>query len=250
MIKKLQKLKRKKGFSMIEAVVVIAVIGILMLVIISNIDNVGSRIKAANSAASNFYVAVQSTFTRYMTYPGWLSPALEEESNPMIMYYPAANGNYPRPASDAIVCTDDKYPSPCDLYIELYANNGDVKFVNVDYTLTGLLAQSESTTNEFARVLKQEIEKRIDYQNGYYYAHIKCKPTYDMMTPTKPTSMDTVYVEYTAFAYRRLEAAYTGFSGRDYQLLNGEPCGVCAPVSKNYTGMKVGFAGTNLSQAA
>lgn len=250
MIKYLQRLKRKKGFTLIEVIVVISVVAIMMGVIISNLDNVGNRIKSANSTATNFYVAIQSTFTRYMTFPGWLSPALETESDPIMKYYPAGNGNYPRPASGSIVCTNDKYPSPCDLYIELYADKGNVEFVNVGYTLAEILSQSESTTNEFARVLQQEIEDRIDYQNGYYYAHIKCKPTYNPMAPSKPTAMDTVYVEYAAFTRYRLDASKTGFGGRDYQLLSGEACGVCAPASKNYSGVRVGLAGTNLSQPA
>lgn len=250
MIKYLQRLRRKKGFTLVELIVVIAILAVMTTVVLVNMDNVGKKIKSANSAASDFYVAIQSAFTRYMTYPGALSPTLAAEANPVMKYYPAAGGNYPRPMSSAIVCTDDKYPSPCDLYLELEAYNGKIQYVNVARNFIDVLSLPESTSSEFARLLQMEIEKRIDFRNGFYYAHIKCKPEYNIINPVKPTLMDTVYVEYAAFAFERIDKSSANnyvFSDRDYVLLNGEPCGVCAPIPESALTKKMGFAGTNLA---
>ena len=254
MIKYLQTLKRKKGFSMVELIVVIAILGIMMAVILLNIDNVRTRVKSANSAASDFYVAVQSAFTRYMTYPGPLSPAFREDpATPYMKYYKGANGNFPYDAATAttpLPITNDNYPSPCTLCIEVRVKDGKVVYVNcANGIIKNVLANTGSDDgSEFGRLLKMEIEKRVDYQDGYYYAKISCTPQYDAIT-NKLTQMDVVTVNYAAYTTNPLknETNSLTFSSRDYVLLNGEVCGVAAPATDNAGGItRIGTNGTSL----
>lgn len=253
MIKYIQTLKRKKGFTMVELIVVIAILGIMMTVILLNIDNQSNKIKKANSAASDFYVAVQSAFTRYMTYPGPLSPVFRENNTtPYMKYYRGANGNYPYNASGAGGANpldNENYPSPCTLCIEMRVKNGQVVYVNcANGILANVLAKTGADDgSEFGRLLKMEIEKRVEYQDGYYYAKISCTPIYDMYNNI--SEMDVVMVKYAAYTTDPLknEANSLTFSGRDYVLLNGEVCGVAAPVTDNSGGItRIGTGGTSL----
>lgn len=256
MIKYLQKMKRKKGFTLVELIVVIAILAVMATVILMNIDNKRTRIKTANSNASNFYVAVQSAFTRYMMFPGPLSPDFRENAaTPYMKYYRGANGNYPFDAAEltaGVPITNDNYPSPCTLCIEVKVEKNKVAYVNCENgTITNVLAKSDSDDgSEFGRLLKMEIEKRIEYQNGYYYAKISCNPQYNGIT-NQIEKMDTVIVDYAAFSYYRLGgtdmSGYT-FSGDDNVLLNGEICGTAAP-STDRSGndiAKIGVGGTSL----
>lgn len=252
MIKYLQKLSRKKGFTLVELIVVIAILAIMSAVILLNIDNKSTRIKSANSAASDFYVAVQSAFTRYMTYPAPLSPTFRDnpDTTPFMRYYKGANGNYPYDMSSwgASPIANENYPSPTKLNIEVKVVKNKIEYVNCGlgtlYQPGGVIDKTTDDGSEFGRLLKLEIEKRIEYQNGYYYASISCTPEYDTANALK--KMDTVIVDYTAFSYDKLKndssADYT-FSGRDNVLLNGDVCGTAAP-SRDKSGNNIPRIGT------
>lgn len=255
MIKYLQKMKRKKGFTLVELIVVIAILAVMTTVILLNIDNRKTRVKTANTTASNFYVAVQSAFTRYMTYPGPLSPVFRENNTtPYMKYYKGANGNYPYDAAGANGINpldNENYPSPCSLSIEVKVEKNKIVYVNcANGVISNVIAKSGSDDgSEFGRLLKMEIEKRIEYQNGYYYAKISCSPKYD--ATNKIEKMDTVIVDYAAFSYDKLGTGdinnYT-FSSDDNILLNGEICGTAAPTTdRNGNDIaRIGTAGTSL----
>lgn len=249
MIKYLQKLMRKKGFTMVELIVVIAILAIMTGVILLNMDNRSARVKAANSAAGDFYIAMQSAFTRYMTHPGPLSPAFRDDpTTPFMKYYKGANGNFPYNAAEAIPITDN-YPSPVKMCIEVKVEGNRVVYANCSmgsFSASGSIADKNNDDgSEFGRLLKLEIEKRIEYHDGYYYASVSCNPEYDNMT-NQIKKMDTVIVDYTAFSYDKLSndnmADYT-FSSNDNILLNGEICGTAAP-SRDKSGNSIARIGT------
>ena len=59
MIRYLQRLKAKKGFTVIELIVVIAIIGVLTAVIVSNAGTDREKKQSAYNAAQDFYSTVQ-----------------------------------------------------------------------------------------------------------------------------------------------------------------------------------------------
>lgn len=264
MIRYLQRLKAKKGFTIIELIVVIAIMGILMAVILPSFMGDRERVNAARSAANDFYSAIQATMTKFSTYDGPLSPAFSENSNlGVIRYYPLMGGNYPYDASYSAGGTDAEFPARTNMYIMVHATSDIISDIAVvtratnnstgDPGMYELLKRNEADRNtEFGKKLAGEISDRILFKDGYYYAKVEFNPP----TGTDATDMRryTVKVDYAAYCDRELPAAsgdYTGFVtstisfGSDYKLnWNGQICGTCA--HRDETGRCVGMAGTSL----
>lgn len=264
MIRKLQALRARKGFTIVELVVVMAIIGVLMAVILPAISSANSRKQEARSAAQDFYAAVQTIMTKYSLYEGPLSPAYQVNPNlGEIRYYEKMGGNYPYKAGTAA----GEVPATTSLYVEFTTKNGDITNVytyaedasDSNYAngvgLYHLCERSAANNNtEFGRLLRDEVAKRISYQDGYYYAKITYR---NIVTGTIPQKMEaeTVKVEYTGFGRRPLPSAagkaFTAWSnsvmfGDDYRLADGEIFGVSASYNAT-TGGVVGLAGSKLT---
>lgn len=263
MIRKLQAFRARKGFTIVELIVVIAIIGVLMAVILPALSSANSRKQEARSAAQDFYAAVQTIMTKYSLYEGPLSPAYQV--NPdlgEIRYFPEMGGNYPYKAGT----TAGNVPATASIYVEVTTKNTDITNINT-YTedasdsqyangigLYHLCERSSANSNtEFGRLLRDEIAKRISYQDGYYYAKITY--TYKEAGGTIPAKMEaeTVKVEYTGFGRKPLPSAagknFADWSnsvmfGEDYRLADGDIFGVSAPLKD---GTVVGFAGSALT---
>lgn len=260
MIQKLQALKARKGFTIIELIVVIAIIAVLMAVIFPMINSRRSRIAEGNSAARDFYAAMQSTMIKYSLYEGPLSPVYEATATTGDMYYyKSMNGNYPFKRGT----TPGDFPVTTSLYVEIATKNnviGDVVVTAAVDTETdygngiGLYnLRKEAATdvnNEFGRLLRSELQKRINYQDGFYYAKVTYK---NILTGTLPQKMEaeTIKVDYTLFSRDRMPSSKTGnftnfrnnalYFGDDYVIANGDVFGVCA------ANAMLGLAGTTLS---
>lgn len=261
MIQNLQRLRAKKGFTIIELIVVIAIMAVLMAIIVPSMSTHKAKVNAANSAARDFYSAVQAVMTKYSLYEGPLSPQYSVNADLGDMrYYEKLGGNYPYKKGT----TAGDIPETTSLYIELVAKNGNVGDI-VTYAAvsadTGYddgqgmyelcKRDSDCVNTEFARLFREEIEDRIDYQDGYYYAKITYK---QVLTGTIPTKMEveTVKVDYTGYSKTRMPKATADFTtfknenmyfGDDYVLNNGEIFGVCTSYNST-TGTIMGIAGT------
>lgn len=263
MIKKLQSLRARKGFTIIELIVVIAIIGVLMAMILPMLSNRNAKVQEANSAARDFYAAVQTVMAKFSMYEGPLSPQFAANLDLGDMrYYEKLGGNYPfkkgTTAGDA--------PATTSLYIEFQTKNNEILDIytcavvssDTSYAdgigLYNLCLRPDTNKNtEFAKCLKSEIESRINYQDGYYYAKVTYK---NIMTSTIPAKMEaeTVKVDYAGYSRKPLPtppADFLSFKnanmyfGKDFELRNGEIFGVCAPVDA--TGRLLGAEGTVLN---
>ena len=265
MIRFLQRQKAKKGFTIIELIVVIAIIGVLMAVILPSLTGERQRISAANSAARDFYAAVQTTVSKYSTYDGQLSPAYTANNNlGIVRYYPLMGGNYPFDASYAHANKDNDTPIPASIYIMIHTKNDrilDVAAVTRAkantaanpgiYTLLQRNAADRNT--EFGRLLVNEIDDRLVFTDGWYYARVDFTYTTSAFGVVEDIKLNTVKVAYTAYSRNELPQAsgsYDAFVnssltfGSDYKLNTGDICGVCA--TDTATGERVGMAGTRL----
>ncbi len=266
MIRYLQRQKAKKGFTMIELIVVIAIIAVLMAVILPSLTGERERINAANSAARDFYAAIQTTMSKYSTYDGQLSPAYTNNNNlGIIRYYPLMGGNYPFDASYDHANKDTDNPAVASMYIMVHAWNDQIRDVAVvtrakqntsaDPGIYTLLQRNAADRNtEFGKLLTNEIDKRLVFVDGWYYARVDFSYPTSVFGVVEDIKLNTVKVAYTAYSRSELPQASGSYSsyvdstltfGSDYKLNTGDICGTCS-VWDNTHSSRIGMAGTRL----
>ena len=267
MIRFLQRQKAKKGFTIIELIVVIAILGVMLAVILPSISQRRSRINEASSAARDFYAAVQTVMNYLSVFDGQILPD-EAEDNDVVHYYRNMGGNYPfSPDSDK----DAPYPDETVMYIMLHAKNRNIEEVGIvtkektkneaDNGLFQLLKREEKDRNtRFGDIFKGEIDDRVSFNDGYYYAMVvfNYSSGYNMGQEPEDPYLSTIKVEYTAFCRKEFPssagsdfAAYRNSNlsfGRDNVISfnGGEICGTCATLDETRN-ERVGYAGTTLT---
>jgi prepilin-type N-terminal cleavage/methylation domain-containing protein len=230
-------MRAKKGFTLVELIVVIAMIAVLAAIILPNISSDKSRIQAANIAARDFYSSVQYCFTKYMKYEAELSIeiAKDTESQKYITYQRKLNGNYP---------TGDY------TYVEMRVEQNLIKYVHVRKSLSELLLDtSEASDTAFERLLANDIDNVLETStDGYYFAVIEYKDTSTVLSDATAT----VKVQ-SAFYSQWDIAPVTGETNtfreenllfiEDNILANGNICGSCTS-AKDVNNRRVGTVGT------
>lgn len=269
MIRSLQRQKAKKGFTMIELIVVIAIIGVMMAMILPSLSTERARIDEAKSTARDFYAAIQTTMSHFSTYDGQLSPAYQTENNlGQIRYYPLMGGNYPFDKDYPLANTDEEYPAITSMYIMVHAWNDIIEDVavvtraeNNDTFGNGMFQLLKRTPDdrntEFCKLLAGEIDNRITFRDGWYYARVDFNYDLSIVGLPEDINLNSVKVAYTAYSRKELPQATGSFDdfvnstltfGSDYKLNwgGGEICGTCAAWdTANST--QVGFEGTTLT---
>lgn len=219
MIQRLHRLKSKRGYTIMEMVIVIAIIAIMTGTITANTSSRLNRIREANSTAQDFYTTIQTEFTRFQMFDGPLTMSLSKKyANPYecigsanrkfggLMWYPRAGGNYPMldnsaqmqqsgVRSDALFWRNSALPIPAGITIEVHVVNNKILSVDWDYTTAGLFGKQPDETgltdpaeinaarSELSAVLQLELDRKMDYKDGYYYARV----TYTNDEVTNPT---------------------------------------------------------------
>ncbi len=247
MLKKLHKLKSKRGFTVIEMIVVVAIIAVITASVIGGTDNRRRKISAANDTARDFYSAVQTEFTNFQMYDGPLTITLDnkykgnlseiivpEGNYSGIKYFPSVGGNYPicdklgdkdgnpaaegNPSNPSGETHREGRPRSATIYIKLRYHANSVSYIyysNKDFV--SLLAQTSGGSNtggsELCAILMQEMPGRMSYEDGFYYAKISYNaPLWNMGKPTANDFRATaVTVDWAAYSSTELvnEEDYT-----------------------------------------
>lgn len=231
MIRRLQRIKAKRGFTMVELVVVVAIIAVMAATVLFGSSNRREKIQDANMTASDFYSTLQTEVLNLQLFDGPLTMTLNRQYNdPALLktikadeaycgmkYYPAVGGNYPFMGSDPTAEDHlNGLPKEAVLYVEFYAFGGTVRRVNYANSIDKLLSYKGSSGGnnnaELCVVLQQEMEDRMEYREGYYYAKIAYHPPKPADYSHPLTKNDytniTVKVEWTMYCAN--EIVYQG----------------------------------------
>lgn len=200
MIQRLHRLKNKRGYTVLELVIVVAIIAIMSATIVAGSTTRQSRIREATSTAKDFYTTIQTEFTRFQMFDGPLTMSLQKQYNASpnsavtsrryggMMWFPKVGGNYPISPdaskmaslyvnSDASEWRTKGVPPVAGLTVEVHVINNKILSVDWDYTTASLFAkgideESDLERSELSAVLQLELDRRMEYKDGYYYARV------------------------------------------------------------------------------
>lgn len=245
---------------MVELIVVIAIIAVMSATVIVGLDTRKAKIEEANTAASDFYNAIQAEFTNFQMFDGPLTMTLNNaydniltlgtnSPNGGIKYYPWAGGNYPF-AGEIINNETHANGKPKDaaVFVEICARGGVLRHVNYANSLETLLTMkgavgSGNTDAQLCLVLATEMKERMEYRDGYYYARIEYKKP-SVVNPTEYDYRNAgVKVSWAAYSQDELtddEDSYT--FGKNNVALDGHIVGVQADALH----INLGKSGTHL----
>lgn len=169
MIQYLHRLKSKKGFTMIELIVVVGIIAILVTVMtVSSLSGTTERELAANSNAEAFFSACQLTFTRAQLTERSIV-TYESDQVPVIYYKDGKN---------VLIDSESPIGAPAAatyLFLEAKSTERGFEGLHLSSYFDVLMSRSDdfSTMTALEKYLLNNLKEYMaDSYDGYFYAMI------------------------------------------------------------------------------
>lgn len=237
---------RKKGFSLVELVVVIAVIALLLAMILPNLSTSDANKQRTIDGAKDFYTAAQHLFSKFSKVESeFTGVSADDTVKPLdvLCYDKEFGGN--RPVNEYVVLCMQVVNSKVTMVDACAGDDPELAMMQV------LSRKNQSVESGFEKVFRAEADALLEASDGFYYAIVRYDDTLEGLHDTAGNNLVKVvaagYGDYQLRAYTGDVSDHTAFENyRNSELLvssfgqlaNGDYFGIQSSekIGDNYIG--------------